>query len=108
MTTIAKKTVLKSVSDLDKKKTKPYHPISSAKINLKGFTFNAMIEKGENGYYVGQLMEYPEVLSQGKTLKELMDNLFDALKLIMEVNRAETEQKYIGKKTIKRKILARA
>jgi predicted RNase H-like HicB family nuclease len=48
------------------------------------FTLTAIIEKSEDGWYVGQLEEMPEVLSQGKTVKELIANLKDALNLILE------------------------
>jgi predicted RNase H-like HicB family nuclease len=44
-----------------------------------------IIEKGENGYYVGQIQEYPAALSQGKTIHELKENLKDALKLLLTV-----------------------
>jgi uncharacterized membrane protein len=27
-----------------------------------------MVEECENGYYIGQIVEYPAVLSQGKTI----------------------------------------
>ncbi len=43
-----------------------------------------IIEEGENGYYVGQIQEYPAAISQGKTISELEENLFDALKLLSE------------------------
>ena len=44
-----------------------------------------MVEEGENGYLVGQLVEYPAALSQGKTIEELENNLKDALKLLLQV-----------------------
>lgn len=44
----------------------------------------AMIEKSNDGWYVGQLEEIPAVLSQGETIDELKENLLDALKLILE------------------------
>ena len=46
----------------------------------------AIIEKSEDGWYVGQLEELPAVLSQGKTKKELMDNLLDAFHLLLQTN----------------------
>ena len=44
-----------------------------------------LIEKGNQGYLVGQLKELPEVLSQGKTEKELHENILDALQLVLKV-----------------------
>jgi predicted RNase H-like HicB family nuclease len=47
------------------------------------FSLNARIEQGENGWYIGQIEEIPEVISQGKTIEELEENLMDALNLII-------------------------
>lgn len=43
-----------------------------------------VIKKGQTGYLVGQLKEIPAVFSQGKTLKELKENIKDALELYFE------------------------
>lgn len=66
--------------------------------------FMAIIEKSDDGWYVGQLEEIPEVLSQGKTIVELMNNLADALSLFLEVQREETLKNYKGRKIIKRRL----
>ena len=50
----------------------------------------AIIEKSDDGWFVGQLEEFPEVLSQGLTVPELKDNLLDALHLLIEANRQNT------------------
>ena len=50
----------------------------------------AIIEKSNDGWFVGQLEEFPEVLSQGRTVPELKDNLLDALHLLIEANRQNT------------------
>jgi predicted RNase H-like HicB family nuclease len=71
-------------------------------MKLKNFT--ALIEKSDDGWYVGQLEEMPEVLSQGKTIKELMVNLKDALSLFIQVQKEETSRNYSGKKYIRRKL----
>ncbi len=49
--------------------------------------FTAVIQKSDDGWYVGQLQEYPEVISQGRTIQELKVNLLDALELIVAHNR---------------------
>jgi predicted RNase H-like HicB family nuclease len=54
--------------------------------------FHILIEQGENGWLVGQLAEVPEVLSQGKTVEELRENLKDALHLFWETQKEMTEQ----------------
>ena len=37
--------------------------------------------KGEK-FWLGKLLEYPEIMTQGRTLKELEDNLRDAYRLM--------------------------
>ena len=50
-----------------------------------------VIKKGESGYLVGQLKEFPAVFSQGKTVKELRSNIKDALEQYFEDLREQYE-----------------
>jgi predicted RNase H-like HicB family nuclease len=59
--------------------------------------FTAIIEKGENGWFVGQIEEIPAAMSQGETMDELRVNLLDALKLVLDTNKELTEKEYTGK-----------
>jgi len=72
---------------------------------MKKMELTMMVEKGENGYYVGQIVEYPAALSQGKTVEELEHNLKDALKLLLQVQREQLKQEYSKRKAIKRKVI---
>ena len=49
-----------------------------------------VIEESNDGWFVGQLEELPEVLSQGKTIDELKVNLLDAFNLFLDANRENT------------------
>jgi predicted RNase H-like HicB family nuclease len=71
---------------------------------VKHIDFTAIIEKSDDGWYVGQLEELPEVISQGKTMEELNSNLQDALELIISHQRETTLSLYQGKKFIRRKL----
>jgi predicted RNase H-like HicB family nuclease len=51
---------------------------------MKKLVLTAFIEKGENGFYVGQVQEVPEAISQGKTIEELKTNLLDAVLMVFE------------------------
>jgi len=46
---------------------------------MKKMEFTAIIEKSDDGYFVGQVQEVPEAIAQGKTIEELNDNLLEAL-----------------------------
>ncbi len=71
---------------------------------MSKIVFNARIQKGENGFYVGQIEEMPEVISQGKTIEELKENLMDAFTLIIETRRETMANSLKGKKSIRRKL----
>lgn len=50
----------------------------------KSVKATAVIRPGVDGWFVGNLVEYPAVLSQGRTIEETRDNLTDALKLYLK------------------------
>ncbi|MBI4272363.1 type II toxin-antitoxin system HicB family antitoxin [Candidatus Uhrbacteria bacterium] len=58
------------------------------------------IYKKNRGWYLGWIEEVPGVNTQGKTLKEVRENLNEALSLILEVNK-ELLRKAIPGKTIR-------
>jgi predicted RNase H-like HicB family nuclease len=68
-------------------------------------SYTAVIEKTNDGWYVGQIQEHPEAITQGKTLEELESNLSDALKEILEMKKEEFYKQIEGKKVFRRKIL---
>jgi predicted RNase H-like HicB family nuclease len=59
---------------------------------MKKLSLTAIIEKSTDGWYVGQIEEFPEAVSQGKSIDELKENLFDALRLIMETRKEKTQE----------------
>ena len=64
----------------------------------------ALIEKSNDGWFVGQLEELPEVLSQGKTIGELKSNLLDALNLLLDSNRKNVAFDNRGKEVIREQL----
>lgn len=54
----------------------------------------ALQHDAETSWYVGQLLESPGVISQGRTEAELRENLIDALNLYLEVQRDNTVMRY--------------
>ena len=53
----------------------------------------AIIEKSEDGWYVGQIEEFPAAISQAKTIDELKANLIDAFMLLLETNKETINHK---------------
>ncbi len=63
--------------------------------------FTVVIEKDEDGYYVGYVPSIRGCHTQGKTLDELMINIKEAIELCLEVEGKEIEQeKFIGVQNI--------
>jgi predicted RNase H-like HicB family nuclease len=65
-------------------------------------TFEATIEKREK-WYIGWVDAVPGAFSQGKTVKEVEDNLKEAVQLILESQR-EIKDQESGGEILKRKI----
>lgn len=65
----------------------------------------AIIEEGENGWLVGQIEEIPTVISQGKTMEELKNNLLDALQLFLSTQKELTEKDYLGRNVTREEII---
>jgi predicted RNase H-like HicB family nuclease len=71
---------------------------------MKKFDYTAIIEKSEDGWYVGQVQEVPEAIAQGRTIEELKQNLLQALELVIDFHREQTNSLYEGRKVIKQKL----
>ena len=53
----------------------------------------------DGAWWVGVVLEVPGVISQGKTKEELLENLRDALDLMLASNREEAVSSFAGRKT---------
>ena len=47
--------------------------------------FNIIIEKGEDGYLISEVVELPGCHTQGKTMDELLENTREAISLYLKV-----------------------
>ena len=65
----------------------------------------AIIEKSDDGWFVGQIEEFPSAISQAKSIQELKDNLLDAVRLLLESNKESIEKEYAGKTVISEEII---
>jgi len=66
--------------------------------------FTSVIEKRGN-WYIGYVEELPGVNTQGKTLKEVRENLKEALCLIIQANRELAARSQAGTSIIKEPII---
>ncbi len=58
--------------------------------------FYVIIEKDEDGYYVGEVQQLPACYSQGRTIDELMTNMKEVIELCLEEAEFETIPEFVG------------
>lgn len=46
--------------------------------------FRVLVEKGLDGYFVGEVLDLPGCYSQGKSVTELMKNIKEAIEVYIE------------------------
>lgn len=63
--------------------------------------YKIIIEKDPSGWYVGQCLQYPEAISEGETMEELIDNMREAIELVINKNEEEVLKSYIHKNYIR-------
>ena len=59
--------------------------------------YTVLIEKDEDGYFVGEVVELPGCYSQAKSVEELMERMKEAISLYLEtVDEDETNIRFVG------------
>ena len=58
--------------------------------------FYVVIERDEDGYYVGEVHQLRACYSQGQTIDELMQNIKEVIELCLEEEREEYINEFIG------------
>ena len=66
--------------------------------------YTAIITKTKSGRYIAQCQELPAALTQGDTEEEALENLQDAIDLVLKTEKEEKEKVSKGNKFIQRKI----
>ena len=63
--------------------------------------FNIIIEKGEDGYLISEVVGLPGCHTQGKTMEELLANTKEAISLYLKATRQKKlSEKFIGIKKL--------
>ena len=58
--------------------------------------FYVIIERDEDGYYVGEVPYLKACYSQGETIDELMKNMKEVIKLCLEEASEDSKTEFIG------------
>jgi len=64
-------------------------------------TFNVVVEKDEDGYYVASVVELPGCHTQAKTLDQLNNRIREAIEGYVRVTRPERAPKFVGTQQLK-------
>ena len=62
----------------------------------------AVYEEAEEGGFIGYIAELPGANTQGETLDEVRENLLEAVQMILEANREESERRLAKGAKVKR------
>ena len=55
-----------------------------------------IIERDEDGLYVGEVPQFPACYSQGETLDELLTNIKEVIELCLEEKTVDTFHEFVG------------
>jgi predicted RNase H-like HicB family nuclease len=66
--------------------------------------YTTIIKEVEDGWYMGQCEQIPGAITQGQTIEEVEENMKEAIALMLEAEREHYQERYKGKKIIRRKI----
>ena len=67
--------------------------------------YSIIIHKDEkSGWYTGKCLQVPGAMSQGRSLDELMENMKDAISLMLDCYKSDARESYAGEKYFYRKL----
>jgi predicted RNase H-like HicB family nuclease len=66
--------------------------------------YTAVIKEIEDGWYMAQCEQVPGALTQGRTVEEALENLKEAIILVLETERDLCRERYKDEKTIHRAV----
>ena len=67
-----------------------------SEMKKKMYNFTVIIEKGEDGFYVGSVPALRGCHTQGRTMDELMKNMKEAIELCLEVEKDIPKEEFVG------------
>lgn len=63
---------------------------------MKGKEFYVVIEKDEDGLYVGEVPQLKACYSQGETIDELMHNIREVIEMCLEELQEDVTTEFVG------------
>jgi len=69
---------------------------NQSRMEKKIYNFTVLIEKDEDGFFVGSVPALKGCHTQGRTIDELLKNIKEAIELCLEVEKVVPEEHFIG------------
>jgi predicted RNase H-like HicB family nuclease len=69
--------------------------------------YTAVFEKTDDGWYVAQCEQMPNAVTQGRTIAEAKENLQDAIKMLLDIQKEEVEKQFLERRLLGKKIVHR-
>lgn len=63
--------------------------------------YTVVVEKDEDGYFVGEVVELPGCHTQAKSMDELMERMQEAISLYVEVKSDAKAPSFVGLKKVR-------
>jgi len=74
-------------------------------VNVENTEYTAIIKEIEDGWYMGKCEQVSGAMTQGQTIEEVIENLKDAIPLVLECDKELSQKRPLSKKRfIHRKI----
>jgi predicted RNase H-like HicB family nuclease len=78
---------------------------TNLKSEISNMDYTIIVEQdAQTGFYSGQCQQLPEAITQGKTMDELLDNMREAIALVLEEQEQSVISSYAGHKFFRRKL----
>lgn len=74
------------------------------KVQTTETTFNVVVEKDEDGYYVASVVELPGCHTQAKSLDQLNDRVREAIEGYVRVIQPEQTPEFVGTQQLKMRL----
>lgn len=65
--------------------------------------YTASLKKMDNGWYLAQCEQLPAAITQGSTIEEALENLKDAISLVLESEKSDFQKQNAKQHFVRRK-----
>ena len=72
--------------------------------NIYDMEYTIIVEKNKDGWLTGQCEQLPEAITQGENMDDLIENMKDAIELVLEYKADEFRKSLLKTSVVRKKI----